>query len=299
MSPSPGVRSEGSVAAGATGGAGGSPSPFGGAFLAGASRLLPASIPFRYFGAAVAYHRACVARAAASVRMACRRFAGGLGWPLAALHLVDAGCARDDGDRGESATVAGRDAAAGALATRCPAVIWWLYTPGVAAIALGMGMPAPRLLVGGAVARRRSRLWATRCCSRRNLIGARGMPAVVVATAGSRCESLVVVLRPRCRSLAPTRESRARARHRARACTSPSPATVSWACSRWDSRTSWCRCSRCRRRPIRTAAHGRRCALAVDRAAACGRRCIWHRAAPSSPRRDRRGSRCRWRCTCN
>jgi len=62
-----------------------------GAFLGGAaSRLLPASIPFRFFGAAVAYHLlAWLALLAGADQFP--RFSGGPGWPLAALHLVTLG----------------------------------------------------------------------------------------------------------------------------------------------------------------------------------------------------------------
>jgi hypothetical protein len=62
-----------------------------GTFLAGAtSRLLPASIPLRFFGAAVASHVfAWLALLAGSGTLP--RFAGGLGWTLAALHLVTLG----------------------------------------------------------------------------------------------------------------------------------------------------------------------------------------------------------------
>src|ERR1700675_1847572 len=120
-----------------------------GAFIAGAaSRLLPPSIPFRFFGAAVAYHLlAWIALfdGAQSVP----RFAGGLGWPLAALHLVTLGVL--------AMTAIGASLQLLPVATRqpvrsqrWPALIWRVYTPGVAAVALGMGMAAPRLLAGGA-----------------------------------------------------------------------------------------------------------------------------------------------------
>jgi hypothetical protein len=71
-------------------------------------------------------------------------------------------------------------------------MIWWLYTPGVAAVALGMGMPAPRLLAGGAVAVVAA-LGGYALLLARNLIGARGMP-VVVAHGWAALGSLIVVL---------------------------------------------------------------------------------------------------------
>ena len=63
----------------------------GGAFLVGAtSRLLPMSVPFSFFGAAVAFHLlAWLALLAGAPRLP--RFLGGLDWPLAALHLVTLG----------------------------------------------------------------------------------------------------------------------------------------------------------------------------------------------------------------
>lgn len=162
-----------------------------GAFMGGAvSRLLPASIPFRFFAAAVVYHLlAWIALAAGAP--AVPRFTGGLGWPLAALHLVTLGVL--------AMTAIGASLQLLPVATRqpvpsqrLPAVIWWLYTPGVAATALGMGIPAPRLLAGGAVAVVAA-LAGYALLLARNLIGARGMP-VVVAHGWAALASLFVVL---------------------------------------------------------------------------------------------------------
>lgn len=162
-----------------------------GAFIAGAtSRLLPPSIPFRFFGAAVAYHLfAWIALFAGAQGVP--RFAGGLGWPLAALHLLTLGVL--------AMTAMGASLQLLPVATRqpvrskrWPALIWWLYTPGVAAVALGMGMPAPRLLAGGAIAVVAA-LGAYALLLARNLIGARGMP-VVVAHCWAALGSLVVML---------------------------------------------------------------------------------------------------------
>ncbi|MEO8654600.1 MAG: hypothetical protein ABI409_10800, partial [Ramlibacter sp.] len=63
----------------------------GGSFLGDArSRLLPASIPLRFFGAATVFHLlAWLALAASASEWP--GFAGGLGWPLAAMHLVTLG----------------------------------------------------------------------------------------------------------------------------------------------------------------------------------------------------------------
>src|ERR1700686_4014805 len=121
-----------------------------GAFIAGAaSRLLPPSIPFRFFGAAVAYHLlAWIALFAGAQSVP--RFAGGLGWPLAALHLGALGVLAMTAIGGGVQPLPGATRQP-VRSQRWPALIWWLYTPGVAAVALGMGMPAPRLLAGGAV----------------------------------------------------------------------------------------------------------------------------------------------------
>ena len=162
-----------------------------GAFIAGAaSRLLPPSIPFRFFGAAVAYHLlAWIALFAGAQGVP--RFAGGLGWPLAALHLLTLGVL--------AMTAIGASLQLLPVATRqpvrskrWPAMIWWLYTPGVAAVALGMGMPAPRLLAGGAVAVVTA-LGGYALLLARNLVGARGMP-VIVAHGWAALGSLIVVL---------------------------------------------------------------------------------------------------------
>ena len=61
------------------------------AFLGGAkSRLLPASVPFRFFAAAAAFHLiGWLALGAGAEQVA--SFRGGLGWPLAALHAVTLG----------------------------------------------------------------------------------------------------------------------------------------------------------------------------------------------------------------
>jgi hypothetical protein len=165
--------------------------PGAGTFIVGAaSRLLPPSIPFRFFGAAIVYHLlAWIALLAGAQGVP--RFAGGLGWPLAALHLLTLGVL--------VMTAIGASLQLLPVATRqpvrskwWPAMIWWLYTPGVAAVALGMGMPAPRLLAGGAVAVVAA-LGGYALLLARNLIGARGMP-VVVAHGWAALGSLVVVL---------------------------------------------------------------------------------------------------------
>jgi hypothetical protein len=148
-----------------------------GVFLGGAtSRLLPASIPLRYFGAAVAYHLlAWLALIAGSEWFP--RFEAGLGWPLAALHLVTLGVL--------VMTAIGASLQLLPVATRQPvpparllAAIWWLYTPGVAALALGIGMGRPLWMAVGALAVLVALLGYAALLAR-NLRGARGMPGVV------------------------------------------------------------------------------------------------------------------------
>ncbi len=119
-------------------------------FLGGArSRLLPASIPFRFFAAAIAFHIAgWVTMLAAAPEIA--DFSGGLGLPLAALHLMTIGVL--------TVTAAGAALQLLPVATRRPLpalwparAIFWLLIPGVIVIAHGMAAGAMLpLLVGGA-----------------------------------------------------------------------------------------------------------------------------------------------------
>jgi hypothetical protein len=149
-----------------------------GAFLAGAgSRLLPASLPFRFFGAAVASHvLAWIALLAGAQEVP--RFVGGLGWPLAALHLVTLGVL--------AMTAIGASLQLLPVATRRPVgharligAIWWSYTAGVAVLVAGMGFAAPRVLAAGAVATIAA-LGVYAVLLVRNLVGARGMREVVL-----------------------------------------------------------------------------------------------------------------------
>ena len=264
-------------------------SPRGG-FLGGAkSRLLPASIPLRFFGAAVAFHvLAWLALLAGAADWP--GFAGGLGWPLAALHLVTLGVL--------VMTAIGASLQLLPVATRQPlaahalaGAVWWLYTPGVAALALGMGVPAPALLAAGAVrSSSASRSCSTRCCSRANLhrrarhAGRRrarlgrarraGRAARHRAVAGRRLRSALPLLARGTALALHVAFAALRLHGHARARASP---------------TSWCRCSRCRPRPTRGRS-SRRCALAVAALALRRRRgarrgaaarCAWPRSAPA------------------
>jgi hypothetical protein len=157
---------------------------------AAASRLLPASIPFRFFGAAAAYHLLAWIALLVGAR-GVPRFAGGLGWPLAALHLATLGVLvmTAIGASLQLLPVATRRPVA---SHRWPAAIWWLYTPGVAVVALGMGMPEPNLLAIGALAVSLA-LVGYAVLLALNLLGASGMP-VVVAHGYAALAALIVAL---------------------------------------------------------------------------------------------------------
>ena len=148
-----------------------------GAFLGGAAgRLLPASVPFRYFATAVAYHVLAWLALLAGARDA-PRFAGGLDWPLAALHLTTLGVVVMTAI-GASLQLLPVATLQPVRAQRWAAALWWLYTPGVAAVALGMGLPAPAVLGAGAVAVVAA-LLVFAALFARNLWGAAGMPVVI------------------------------------------------------------------------------------------------------------------------
>jgi len=113
------------------------------------SRLLPLSVPFRYFGAAVVFHvlawGALLAGADSFVD-----FGGGLGPVFAALHLITLGVL---------ATVAvGASLQLLPIATRQPVrsvaaakLIWWVMVPGTALFTLGADLYAPRAMAPGAM----------------------------------------------------------------------------------------------------------------------------------------------------
>jgi len=138
-------------------------------------RLLPASIPFRFFGAATVFHLLAWA-ALVPGALATPGFAGGLGLPLAALHLVTLGVL--------AMTALGASLQLLPVATRQPvaspraaAALGWVYLAGVAATTLGMALAAPALLAAGAAATVGA-LAAYAALLARNLRGARGVPVV-------------------------------------------------------------------------------------------------------------------------
>jgi hypothetical protein len=162
-----------------------------GAFLSGAkSRLLPPWIPLRYFSAAVVYHLlAWAALLAEPARVP--RFAGGLGWPVAALHLVTLGVLvmTTMGASLQLLPVATRQAV---VSRHAPAAIWWLYTPSVGVLAFGLGTARMLPLFAGAVGVAVA-LLAYAVLLARNLLGASGMPGVIAHGWGALV-SLAVLL---------------------------------------------------------------------------------------------------------
>ncbi len=148
-----------------------------GMFLANAkSRLLPPSIPFRFFGAAIVFHLlAWLAMLAGAADLP--RFQGGLGWPLAALHLVTLGTLVTTavGASLQLLPVATRQPV---RSTHGPVLVWWLLVPGVAAVAFGMGTARPIWLAAGALSVSAAML-VFAVLTGVNLRGARGMPGVV------------------------------------------------------------------------------------------------------------------------
>ena len=155
----------------------------GGSFLAGAGgRLLPASVPFAWFGIAVAFHGgAWVALGMSSTVW--RHWHGGLGWPLAALHALTLGTL--------VASAVGASLQLLPVATRQPVrwpraglVLALAYVPGLAALLAGMGWQQPRwLAAGAAVVIAVLAGWGALLAA--NLRGARGMPGVVLHGRGA------------------------------------------------------------------------------------------------------------------
>jgi hypothetical protein len=123
--------------------------PVGGSFLSGAAgRLLPASVPFRYFGAATVFHLAAWVLLLVTADD-WTHWRGGLGWPLAVLHLVTLGTlfASAVGASLQLLPVATRQAVRW---PQLPALLWWIYVPGVVLLVAGMGLARPAWLALGA-----------------------------------------------------------------------------------------------------------------------------------------------------
>lgn len=122
---------------------------FAGAFMMGAKdRLLPPSVPYRFFVSAIAMH---VAGWAALLAGAAELpgFLGGLGPTLAGLHLITLGVLAMTamGAAFQMLPVATRRQLGPLWACR---LTWWLFTPGVLILSLGLGTAWPWALSIGA-----------------------------------------------------------------------------------------------------------------------------------------------------
>jgi len=140
------------------------------------SRLLPMSLPFRYFGAAAAFPVAAWTLLLAAARDL-PAFAGGLGPAFAALHLVTLGVL--------AMAAIGASLQLLPVATRQPVralgavrLAWWLLVPGVALLAGGAAAYRPDVMAPGAVLAVLA-LAVYGVLLARNLRGARGMRVVV------------------------------------------------------------------------------------------------------------------------
>ena len=163
------------------------------------SRLLPMSLPFRYFGAAVVLYVLAWAALLAGARDVAA-FPGGLGLPFAALHLATLGVLAMTavGATLQLLPVATRQAVGSIAAAK---LVWWLLVPGVALFSAGAAAYAPRVMApGGALVLAALALYAWLLA--RNLYGARGMRVVVVhgwaalaALAGLAATGLALVAR--------------------------------------------------------------------------------------------------------
>jgi hypothetical protein len=117
-------------------------------FLGGAkSRLLPMSVPFRFFASAAVFHVLTWIALIAGADHA-SSFRGGLGPVLASVHLLTLGVL--------TMTAAGAAVQLLPVATRRPfAAVWpirllfWILVPGVALLAGGMYVADPRPLIAG------------------------------------------------------------------------------------------------------------------------------------------------------
>lgn len=122
---------------------------FAGAFMMGAKdRLLPPSVPFRFFATAIVMHVlgwAVLALGAHDLA----GFVGGLGLPLAGLHLITLGvlAMAAMGAAFQMLPVATRRQLGPVWACK---LTWWLFVPGVLLLSLGLGAGPTWALHGGA-----------------------------------------------------------------------------------------------------------------------------------------------------
>ena len=140
------------------------------------SRLLPMSLPFRFFGAAAAFQLAGWALLFAFPGDLLS-FESGLGPVFAALHLVTLGVL--------AMSAVGATLQLLPVATRQPVralwavkLLWWLLVPGILLFAAGAALYRPRVMGAGAAAAAVA-LAIYAVLLARNLLGARGMRVVV------------------------------------------------------------------------------------------------------------------------
>jgi hypothetical protein len=122
---------------------------FAGAFMMGAKdRLLPPSVPYRFFATAIIMHVAGWAALLAGATDL-PGFLGGLGPVLAGLHLITLGVLAMTamGAAFQMLPVATRRQLGPIWACR---LTWWLFTPGVIVLSLGLGTAWPWALTLGA-----------------------------------------------------------------------------------------------------------------------------------------------------
>lgn len=161
-------------------------------FLGGAKgRLLPAALIFRYFASAVFFHAlAWIALFFAAPALI--TFGGGLGWPLAALHLITVGVLvmTAVATSLQLLPVASRQAVS---AQQWPYdLVWTLLNLGVIALACGMAWQLPTWLLAGAAAVALA-LLIYLVLLLQNLRGARGMPLVLAHCWAAALSLLVLV----------------------------------------------------------------------------------------------------------
>jgi hypothetical protein len=163
------------------------PRRVGGLFVAEApARLLPMSLPLRFFGAAVVFHALgwlMLLLHAGSWADTSAAWPGGLGWPLAALHAWTLGtllaCAI-----GASLQLLPVATKQGLPSLWRASLLGWLYLAGVLLVVLAMGLPNTEALAVGATMVIAALLgwgWIVGA----NLRGARGMPGVALHGWGS------------------------------------------------------------------------------------------------------------------
>ncbi len=153
------------------------PARLAGASFAGGARgrLLPLSVPMRFFGAAVAFHLfAWIALAIGAPQVP--RYSGGIGWPLAALHALTLGVfvMTAIGASLQLMPVATRQAL---VSRRAVDAVWWLYTPGVATLVAAMALQRPFAIALAALPVVAALVIYMGLLAR-NLAGARGMAGV-------------------------------------------------------------------------------------------------------------------------